>query len=339
MAEEVVVSQTDVRLDGSAELRTEREATPGSAGRRREHPVPPEAESRSYYGRPVLKEPAWQAPDIAGYLFLGGLAGASSTLAAVAELTGRPRLARAAKVGALCALGGSVYSLIHDLGRPERFANMLRVFKVTSPMSVGTWILTAYGPQAGCAAATDVTGRLPGLGRAVTVGAGVAGCAVATYTAALICDTAVPVWHEGYREMPFLFAGSAAAAAGGLGLLAAPAEEAEPARRAALLGAVAESAAATRMERRLGPLAEPLKRSRLLRAGEALSLAGALAGITLGRRSRIVAVAAGAALLAGSACTRFGIFQAGMESANDPKYTVQPQRRRLARTRAEDDLT
>ncbi|MFI7637068.1 NrfD/PsrC family molybdoenzyme membrane anchor subunit [Nonomuraea sp. NPDC049400] len=324
-----MTSQTDVRLDGSAELRTEREATPGSAGHRRERLRPSQARFDSYYGLPVLNEPTWQAHDIAGYLFLGGLGGASSTLAAAAELTGRPRLARVGKVAALCALGGSLYSLIHDLGRPERFLNMLRVFKVTSPMSVGTWILTAYGPQAGCAAATDLTGRLPRLGRAATIGAGLAGPAVATYTAALICDTAVPAWHEGFREMPFLFAGSATAAAGGLGMLAAPPSEAGPARRAALLGAVAECVAAVRMERRLGPLAEPLKRSRLLRAGEVLVLAGALAGMTAGRRSRIAAVAAGAALLAGSACTRFGIFHAGRESANDPKYTVQAQRREI----------
>ncbi|MGR6917083.1 NrfD/PsrC family molybdoenzyme membrane anchor subunit [[Actinomadura] parvosata] len=333
------MSQTDVRLDDTPGVRGDREATPGSAGRRRERLMVPKADFDSYYGRPVLNEPTWRAADIAGYLFLGGLAGASSTLAAAAELTGRPRLARAAKVGALGALGGSLYALIHDLGRPERFVNMLRVFKVTSPMSVGTWILTAYGPHAGAAAAADVTGRLPGLGRAATVGAGIVGPAVATYTAALICDTAVPVWHEAYREMPFLFAGSAAASAGGLGMLAAPLSEAGPARRAALAGAAVEVAAAARMERRLGPLAEPLKRSRLLRLGEALSLAGALAGATVGRRSRAAAMAAGAALLAGSACTRFGIFQAGMESANDPKHTVQPQRRRLARARAERDLT
>ncbi|MFC5824533.1 NrfD/PsrC family molybdoenzyme membrane anchor subunit [Nonomuraea insulae] len=333
------MSQTDVRMDGAPELRGEREATPGSAGRRRERLMVPKADFDSYYGRPVLNEPTWSARDIAGYLFLGGLAGASSTLAAAAELTGRPRLARASKVGALGALGGSFYCLIHDLGRPERFLNMLRVFKVTSPMSVGTWILSAYAPQAGCAAGADVAGLFPGLGRAATVGAGITGPAVATYTAALICDTAVPAWHEGFREMPFLFAGSAASAAGGLGMLAAPVSEAGPARRAALLGAAVECVAATRMERRLGPLAEPLKRSGLLRLGEALALAGAVTGVTLGRRSRIAAMAAGAALLAGSACTRFGIFKAGMESANDPRYTVQPQRRRLAKTRAERDLT
>ncbi|MGW4798675.1 NrfD/PsrC family molybdoenzyme membrane anchor subunit [Nonomuraea sp. NPDC004297] len=334
-----MTSQTDVRMDGSPDLRGERQATPGSAGRRRERLMVPKADFESYYGRPVLNAPTWQAHDIAGYLFLGGLAGASSTLAAAAELTGRPRLARAAKVGAAGALGGSLYALIHDLGRPERFLNMLRVFKVTSPMSVGTWILSAYGPQAVTAAVVDVAGLSPALGRAATLGAALTGPAVATYTAALICDTAVPVWHEGYREMPFLFAGSAVAAAGGLGLLAAPLSEAAPARRAALLGTAVECVAAARMERRLGPLAEPLRRSRLLRLGEALSLAGALTGATVGRRSRIAAVAAGAALLAGSACTRFGIFQAGMESAGDPRHTVQPQRRRLAKARAERGLT
>ncbi|SDJ90582.1 Formate-dependent nitrite reductase, membrane component NrfD [Nonomuraea maritima] len=329
------MSQTDVRMDGSAETRADREATPGSAGRRRERLVPQSSPADSYYGRPVLNEPPWHAPDIAGYLFLGGLAGASSALAAAAELTGRPTLARVSKVGALGALGGSLYCLIHDLGRPERFLNMLRVFKVTSPMSVGTWILTAYGPQAGCAAATDLSGRFPGLGRAAGVGAAVTGAGVATYTAALISDTAVPAWHDGYRELPFLFAGSAAAAAGGLGLLAAPLDEAGPARRLALLGAAVECVAATRMERRLGPVGEPLRRSVLMRLGEALSLAGALAGASMGRRSRVAAMAAGAALLAGSACTRFGVFRAGIESANDPKYTVQPQRRRLAKARAE----
>ncbi|NRQ39101.1 polysulfide reductase NrfD, partial [Nonomuraea sp. NN258] len=122
------MSQTDVRMDGKSGVRSEREATPGSAGGRRRRPVALPADQRSYYGLPVLNEPTWQAHDIGGYLFLGGLAGASSTLAAAAELTGRPGLARAGKVGALCALGGSLYSLIHDLGRPERFVNMLRVF-------------------------------------------------------------------------------------------------------------------------------------------------------------------------------------------------------------------
>ena len=198
---------------------------PGGDGRRRrraEQLMVPDVEFTSYYGRPVIKEPAWGAQDVAGYLFLGGLAGASSVLAAGAELSGYGELARVAKVGALGAISLSAVALIHDLGRPERFVNMLRVFKPSSPMSVGSWLLSVYGPAAGAAAVSDVTGILPAAGTAATLGAGLLGPAIATYTAALICDTAVPGWHEGHREMPYLFASSASCAAAGLGLLTPP---------------------------------------------------------------------------------------------------------------------
>ncbi|MFY1671429.1 NrfD/PsrC family molybdoenzyme membrane anchor subunit [Plantactinospora sp. WMMB334] len=335
------MNRTDVRLDGHPELPAEREAAVGSAGRWRRHQrgerlMVSRAEFRSYYGLPVLNPPTWEAPDIAGYLFLGGLAGASSTLAAAAELTGRTRLAAGLKAGAAGALGGSLYSLIHDLGRPERFVNMLRVCKPSSPMSIGSWLLATYGPLAGLAAGSQLTGWLPRLGRLGTTGAALVGPAVAAYTGALIANTAVPTWHEAYRELPAMFVGSAAASAGGLGLLVAPAAEAGPARRAAVLGAAVELAAARRMERRLGPLAEPLHTGaggRLLRLGRALSVAGAALAVT-GRHSRAGSAAAGAAILAGAVCTRFGIFTAGVDSARDPAYTVAPQRERLsARTR------
>jgi Polysulphide reductase, NrfD len=147
--------------------------------------------SDSYYGQPILNAPVWRA-DIPAYLFLGGLAGASSVLAAGAQATRRPVLARRAKLGALGAILLSLGALIHDLGRPSRFLNMLRVFKPSSPMSVGTWILTAYAPAAGIAAASDATGLLPTLGAGATGGAALLGPAVASYTAALIADTAVP---------------------------------------------------------------------------------------------------------------------------------------------------
>ncbi|MBF9128355.1 polysulfide reductase NrfD [Plantactinospora sp. S1510] len=330
------MSHTDVRLDTSVELPVERDALIGSAGRperrqRGERLMVSKAEFRSYYGQPVLKSPPWQAPDIAGYLFLGGLAGASSTLAAAAELTGRPRLARGLKAGAAVAIAGSLYSLVHDLGRPERFLHMLRVVKVTSPMSIGSWLLAGYGPLAMLAAGSAVTGRLPRLGRLGTLGAGVAGPAVAAYTAALISDTAVPVWHEAHAELPIVFVGSAAASAGALGLLVAPDREAGPARRAALLGAVTELATAHRMERRLGMVGEPLRRGlggALLRASHVLMAGGALA-LSLPVRNRVLTRAGAVAMIAGSICLRFGIFHAGVASARDPKYTVTPQRERL----------
>jgi hypothetical protein len=314
----------------------------------------PDAEFTSYYGRPVIKEPSWQAPDVSGYLFLGGLAGASSVLAAGAQLSGYRELASVAKVSALGAIGLSGVALVHDLGRPGRFVNMLRVFKPSSPMSVGSWLLTAYGPVAGAAAVSEVTGILPKAGTAATLGAGLLGPAIATYTAALICDTAVPAWHAGYREMPYVFAGSAASAAGGLGLLATRPADAEPARNLAILGATVELIAKRQLIRRLagsegpgsegpgskgpgseGPgsgglsLAEPYEVGRtgaILRLAKYLT-AGALAGAVLGRRSRAVSALAGASLVAASAMTRFGIFEAGMASARDPKYTIVPQRR------------
>ena len=115
----------------------------------------PEAEFTSYYGRPIVKASPWEA-DIPAYLFAGGLAAGSSLIAAGADLTGRPTLRRSGRLGAIGALSFSMVALIHDLGKPSRFLNMLRVAKLTSPMSVGTWILSLYGPFAGAVAATEV---------------------------------------------------------------------------------------------------------------------------------------------------------------------------------------
>ncbi|MBV2363666.1 NrfD/PsrC family molybdoenzyme membrane anchor subunit [Streptomonospora nanhaiensis] len=339
------MSTSDVTREGIRGAHPGREALTGAVstldGHRREHPRGRrirrgEPEFRSYYDKPVLNQIVWEPRDIAGYLFLGGLAGASSVLAAGADLTGRPGLARPLKYTALGAITGSVAALVNDLGRPARFVNMLRVLKWTSPMSVGSWILMAYGPLAGAAAVSQATGILPGLGRAAALGAGAVGPAVAAYTAPLICDTAVPAWHEGFREMPFVFVGSAAAAAGGMGMATAPVSQAGPARRAAVLGSALETAALWRMERRMGMVAEPYRTGRsglLMRAAKALTVGGAV-GALLGARSRRVSAVAGAALLAGSACTRFGVFHAGVASAADPKYTVVPQRRRLEERKA-----
>jgi DMSO reductase anchor subunit len=292
-----------------------------------------EPEFTSYYGRPILHEPTWAATDIAGYFFLGGLAGASSLLAAGAELSGRPDLARVSKIGAFGGISLSLAALIHDLGRPARFLNMLRVVKPTSPMSVGVWVLGAYAPAAGAAVAADLSGRAHRAGRMATFSAAALGPVVASYTAVLMCNTAVPAWHDGFREMPFVFVSSAAAAASGLALVAAPAAQTGPARRLAVAGAVCELVASRRLETGLGLVGETYKNGRagtLLRLAKALTAAGALVGATAGRRRRPAAIAAGSALLTASAFTRWAIFEAGMASARDPKYVVEPQRERVA---------
>jgi hypothetical protein len=287
----------------------------------------------SYYGRPVIKPPVWKQPDVPLYLFVGGVAGVSAVLAEGAAMSGRPGLERWARLAAAGGATVGAVTLIHDLGRPARFLNMLRVFKPTSPLSVGSWILAPFGGLTAAAAASNVTGRLPFVGRAAGLGAAALGPPLATYTAVLLCDTAVPAWHEAYREMPFWFAGSSAAAAGGLGVAAAPLSESAPARRLALAGAAVDVAAEQMVRRHLGMLAEPYEQGRpgrLLRIARGLTLAGAGAAV-LGRRSRALSVAGGAALAAGSLLTRFGVFQAGLASARDPKYTVVPQRERVER--------
>ncbi|MEU6281266.1 NrfD/PsrC family molybdoenzyme membrane anchor subunit [Streptomyces sp. NPDC047028] len=334
---------SDVTRDGLRGARPGREAVtgaqPGRHRRRRgrgrgEQSMVPDAEISSYYGKPVLNKPTWEPLDIAGYLYLGGLAGASSLLAAGSAVTGRPELARTAKLGAAGAISLSLAALVHDLGRPARFLNMLRVLKPTSPMSVGSWLLAGYAPLTLAAAATDVAGRYRLVGPAATAGAAALGPAVATYTAVLLSDTAVPSWHEGYRQLPFVFAGSAASAAAGLALVCAPTAQAGPARRTAVLGAGLELGAFQLMKRRIGLAAEPYEQGRphvLLRVAEALTVAGAALSVLSGRRrDRRLAVAAGAALLTGSAALRFGVFHAGVASAEDPAYTVVPQRERRA---------
>ncbi|HEX9063486.1 MAG TPA: NrfD/PsrC family molybdoenzyme membrane anchor subunit [Streptosporangiaceae bacterium] len=344
------MNSSEVTRDGLTGVRPGREALPGAprpaggrargdggdggggfgrrSGRhRRDEPA-------SYYGLPVINAPVWEAREIAGYFFLGGLAGASSLVALGAQLTGRPVLARGAKAGAAGAIGLSLVALVKDLGRPGRFLHMLRVFKPTSPMSVGTWIVSGYAPAAFAAAASDLTGILPAAGLLATGGAAVLAPAVASYTGVLIADTAVPAWHEARAEMPFLFVASAASAGAGLGLVVAADDEAGPVRRLAALGAAGELVAEYLLERRLEPVVRrPYtsgKAGALLKASKVLAAAGGAAAL-FGGRSKAVRIGAGAALLAASACTRFGVFYAGMDSAKDPAATIEPQKARLAR--------
>jgi formate-dependent nitrite reductase membrane component NrfD len=285
---------------------------------------------RSYYGSPVIKAPVW-IPTIPIYFFVGGTAGAAASLALAARLSGNDSLARTAKYVDAAAIGLSPALLIADLGRPERFLNMFRVFKVTSPMSVGTWIVGASGLASGLASTLELLGRLPRAKLAAEATAGALGPFLSTYTAALLADTAVPVWHEARRELPFVFAGSSASSAGAVCALIASPEHARPARRLAVAGAALELAAGRVMERRLDFLAEPYQRGgagALATAATALTATGAVTMLLQGRKRR-GGIAASTLLLAGSLCKRFAVFRAGFASAMDPRYTIVPQRQRL----------
>ena len=292
-------------------------------------------ETSSYYGRPILKEPVWK-PEIPLYFFTGGVAGASAVLSLTARAVRNERLAKASM---WIGLAGDVVSpalLVSDLGRPERFLNMLRVFKVTSPMSVGSWILAASGAATSAEAACETLGIFPRLKLVPATAAALLGGPLATYTATLVSDTAIPAWHEARRELPFVFGSSAAASAGAAAAIAVPPGEAGPARRLAVLGVLAETAAMSAMEHRLGFLGEPYHQGAagaLNRFAKASTLAGAWLLGRRGRRSRGAAVAGGALVLAGEVALRWCVFKAGFASARDPKYVVRPQRERLFKKR------
>lgn len=312
--------------------RVDHDAVKPRRGGRGEQLQVPEAEFRSYYGRPIIKAPVWKNPDVPLYLFLGGLAATSAGLGALGGATGRPTLRRTGRLAAAGGAVGGTFFLVHDLHRPARFLHMLRVFKPTSPLSVGTWILSPFATFAAATAASELTGLFRRAGDASGAAAALIGPALGTYTAVLFSNTAVPTWHEAHRELPVVFAGSAAAAGGGMGLVGASVRDNVPAARLAVAGAAVELAAGEFMERKLGLLGDVYRKGRahtLMRASKACLAAGAV-GALVGRRRRWSAALSGLALMAGSALTRFGVFDAGIASANDPAHIVVPQRERIA---------
>jgi formate-dependent nitrite reductase membrane component NrfD len=284
----------------------------------------------SYYGRPIIKEPVWK-PEVPTYLFTGGIAGGCSLLHGFARVAGYERLAKTALyVGA----GADVVSpvlLASDLGRPERFHHMLRVFKVTSPMSVGAWILFISSGASTTAAALELVGRLRPVKWAAELVSFAAGAPLATYTGTLLADTAIPVWHDARKELPFLFGSSALASAGAATTILLAPEESGPARRLAVAAVAAELGVMQAMERKLGFVGEVYKKEaagKLARASKMLTATGAAVLATRGRRSRGAAVTGSALVLAGELALRWSVFRAGFQSARDPRYTVIPQKQR-----------
>jgi len=289
---------------------------------------------QSYYDRPIVKEPVWQ-PEIPFYFFTGGIAGASSVLHGIAKLTGNEQLARTCTYVGAAADVISPALLVSDLGRPERFLNMLRTFKVTSPMSVGSWILFVSGGASATSALLEATVRLKTLHALADLVGFLSGPPLATYTGALIANTSIPVWSEARDELPWLFGASATASAGAAATLFVPSGCAGPARRAAIGGAVAELFLMKAMERRLGFVGEVYKQGeagRLGRLAKVCTAAGA-GLLATGRRSRTRAVVGSAMLLGGELALRWSVFKAGFQSARDPRYTVVPQKQRKEEAR------
>jgi hypothetical protein len=293
--------------------------------------VPP-AEFQSYYGRPILKVSRWKEPHLPAYLFLGELSGALAMVGAVAHATGRRSLSRTARVAAAASAYAGGAALTMELGRPERVLHMLRVAKPTSPMSMGSWILSAHSALVSAAAAAEVTGRLIRLGSAAGAASAVTGPLLAAYPAVLLADTAVPAWQAAHRELPVLFVGGAMTAAGAAGLAASAVSrnrsDFDAAYRLAMIGSAVESLGGYGLETMPGLSGEPYRTGsggELLTAARYLTISGGVVALAA-RRSRLAAAAAAAMLAGGGLCAKFAVLRAGKASAADPKYVVGTQR-------------
>jgi hypothetical protein len=300
-------------------------------------PFPQASSENGYYQIPLLKEPPWTW-EIPLYFFVGGAAGAAAVIGAIADYTGGDReLVRDAR---WIAAAGSVISpalLIADLGRPERFLAMLRVFKPQSAMSVGVWTLVGFSTGT---IATAFAGLLrtrygPTLPLRIIENAGQAaslafGLPFSNYTGVLIGATAVPVWNRNVGNLPLHFGASGTGAA--VGLLELLGHRKNRALQALGLGAaIFETLEGARIESRSHACLDPLKRGPsgwVTRAGGALAgpLSAALRVASLfatEKRSRSLRRWASWSSIVGSLATRIGWIYAGRISARDWKLPLE----------------
>jgi formate-dependent nitrite reductase membrane component NrfD len=317
-------------------------------GRKRKRSDAPEPEQKpGYYGIPAIHGSHWNWLVIF-YFFLGGISAASHVIAAIAHLVGgeenRP-IARAGRYISFLALLPCPLLLIRDLGRPERFLNMLRVVKLRSPMSLGSWGLSAFGAfstlvamvQAaqdglfGRSRAARMLARVP-TGVPAVVGSGPA-FFVGGYTGVLLGATAVPLWGKNALLLGPLFLNSAfstAVAAINLGVAIQKNPPELAVERLEALDRIvigSELALVVASRAHLGELARPLKTGR---TGMLLTYGTGVAGLitplaiqSVNRRlrSRPLSVLASLLVLFGGFVLRYTMVTGGHESANDPEAT------------------
>jgi formate-dependent nitrite reductase membrane component NrfD len=262
----------------------------------------------TYYDVPLLKPPVWTW-EVPLYFFVGGAAGGAAVIGGVAEWAGAgTTLARDAR--RIAAAGGplSAALLTADLGRPERFINMLRVFKPQSAMSVGSWTLTVFS-------GSTTLALIPAASRVAGAASAALGTGMLTYTGVLLGATAIPVWNENVRVLPAHFAASGMGSAAAL--LTLMGHDERPLDDIAIAAAAAETLIGAVIETRETPGMAPLKRGA---SGAIIRLGGVLSGpvpllCRTAGRSRSWRRAASISALLGSVLTRIGWIAAGRASA------------------------
>jgi Ni/Fe-hydrogenase subunit HybB-like protein len=173
-----------------------------------------------YAAAPVTKAPHWHRLVVWDMLF-NNLTTGLFLVAALGELAAPDvftPVARTAYPLALVLLLADLVCLVLDLGDPLRFHHMLRVFKPTSPMSLGTWCLTIYSlPLTVAAALSLVPGDTPAveaLRKAAVVLAILPALGSAIYKGVLLSTSSQPGWRDarwlgGYLTNSALLLGSA----------------------------------------------------------------------------------------------------------------------------------
>jgi formate-dependent nitrite reductase membrane component NrfD len=313
--------------EGSGQLITQQHA--GDQPMRAWKPLPESTPADpSYYDRALLKAPVWKLY-IPGYYFVGGFAGAALAFGAAAQLDGNPELkdliARSHWVGIIGSSIGAGF-LILDLGRPTRFLNMLRVFRPTSPMNMGAWLLAGTPPAA-------ILAGIPPVGQISGYIAGLLGLGLCTYTGVLVSNSVVPVWNESRRVLPLLFGASGMSAAGSiLKMFDDNPRATRSVRNFALLGACAElvgskimeQQASARSERVGAPLREGVSGA-LWKAAGILTVASVVTAL-LPNQTKAKRVTGGIFGALGSLALRLAVHYAGEHSAKDPRASFHLQR-------------
>lgn len=309
-----------------------------------------------YYGLPVIHGSHWKWLVI-WYFFFGGISGAAAVIAAFTRLSGgaeAARLSRTATYVAFAALLPCPPLLILDLGRPRRFLNMLRAVQPSSPMSLGSWGLTAFGAILTLTAANQFAsdlarskGRAPNnvqrrTGLVLAPFVAISGFFVAGYTGTLLAATAVPLWARRPALLGPLFLASAmtsgAAAVAAVHACSSKSDEIINDRLHHLEGiaAISEGALLTAWLLRLGSTSTPLTtghiggvmRHGVVGAGLTAPLALIAASHELPRRLRRLAnIVAPALTLCGVFALRYAVVEGGRLSANDPQATFDMTRR------------
>ena len=259
-----------------------------------------------------LKPPVWTW-EIPTYFFVGGAAGASAAIAGVARLFGNdPLLVRDARMIAAAGALISPLLLISDLGRPARFLNMLRVFKLQSPMSIGAWTLVAFSASV----FSSLLAPHRWIGVVADSSATLFGLILATYTGVLIGATTIPVWARHVSALPILFGASALGTA--ISLLELFGHRTRALNVAGIGAAAIETIAILQIgfrERRF--------RSSRTRRSMAARLGGWMAGPIplilrlIGAESWVLRTIAACCTIVGSLNVRFAWMAAGKQSVSD----------------------